>query len=247
MSLNLMLHCGAELTERYDPRIINAPQSMGPRHAPFAYADMIDGILDAYNSFGLIVKQQAFGTLKDGSRFFGMMELANGADDYSTVIGMRASQDQSIAAGLATGIGVFVCDNLSLSGEVTISTRQTTNVLHRLPELIYNAANKTRTLIEHQHERVGNYKQIALPPRAGDAAITELVRRGAINPSQVGRVIEEYDTPSHVEFEEPNIWRLHNAVTEVYKPTNGHTNMSVLPKRSTLLTEFCDQLAGLNF
>lgn len=245
--LNLMLHCGAELTEKFDPRIINTPQSIGPRHAPFAYADMIDGTINAFSALGMSVKQEAYGTLKDGSRFFGMMELASNAEDYSIVVGLRASQDQSIAAGLAAGAGVFVCDNLSFSGEVTVGTRQTTNVMDRLPELIYSAANSTKRLIQHQHDRVESYKQIALPARVGDAAITELVRRGAVNPSQVGRLIEEFDAPSHEEFLEPNIWRLHNAVTEVYKPTNGHTNMAILPKRSTLLTEFCDQLAGLNF
>jgi hypothetical protein len=245
--LNLVLHCGAELTDRLDPRIINTPQSIGPRHAPFAYADMINGAINAFQSFGLVVKQQAYGTLKDGSRFFGMLELSSNADDYSTIVGLRASHDQSIAAGIAAGTGVIVCDNLSFSGEVTIGTRQTTNVMERLPQLIYQAASKTRKLIEHQHDRIETYKKQVLPSRVGDAAIIELVRRGAVNPSQVGRLIEEYDTPSHAEFEEPNIWRLHNAVTEIYKPTNGHTNMAVMPKRSTLLTEFCDQLAGLNF
>ena len=247
--LNLMLHCGAEYTDRYDPRIINTPQPIGPRHAPFAYADFIDNTIAAFSALGLCVIQQVYGTLKDGSRFFGMMELSNGyqADDYSIVIGLRASQDQSIAAGFAAGAGVFVCDNLSFSGEVQLATKQTTNVLSRMPVLIHQAANKTKTLIDHQHERVGQYKQIEILPRAGDAAITELVRRGAINPSQCGRVIEEWDNPSHEEFSETNVWRLHNAVTEVYKPTNDHTNMAILPKRSVLLTEFCDQLANINF
>ena len=246
-NLNLMLHCGAELTPKYDPRILDIPKSMGPRHAPFPYIDLIDGTESAFQSLGLRIKQEAYGTLKDGSRFFGMLELASNADDFSIVVGLRASHDQSISAGFVAGAGVFVCDNLSFSGEVKLATKQTLNVMHRLPEMIYSASQSTKHLIQRQYDRVEAYKEIALPNRAGDAAITELVRRGAVNPSQVGRLIEEYDTPSHEEFEAPNIWRLHNAVTEIYKPTNGHTNMVQMPARSALLTEFCDQLAGLNF
>ncbi len=79
-----------------------------------------------------------------------------------------------------------------------------------------------------------------------------MVRIGAILPSHVGRVIEEYDNPSHEEFaQEKNVWRLHNAVTEVYKPvivgeaTQGRTQMQVLPERSISLTHACDSLSNI--
>lgn len=247
-NLNLMLHCGAEQVERDDQLLTMVPESLGNRHAPFAYSDFISEVEHSFNSMSLQIVQAQFGVLKDGSRFFGLMELQNGfnADDYSIVVGLRASHDQSLAAGIVAGSGVFVCDNLSFSGEVKINTRQTLNVMERMPELVYEATTKVKGLIQFQHARFDAYKSTDLKARAGDAMITELVRRGAINPSQTQRVIEEWDQPSHEEFSEHNVWRLHNAVTEVYKPTNGHTNMARLPQRSIMLTELCDHLSGLN-
>lgn len=249
-NLNLMLHCGAERVERNDEVLTREPEILGARHNPIPHSDFINLVEDRLADNGLKIVQAQFGATHDGSRFFGLMEIVNGynPEDYSTVIGIRASHDQSIAAGLVAGSGVFVCDNLCFSGEVKIGTKQTTNMLNRLPELTHSAVFGTKRLIEHQHERFDTYKRFEIKSRVGDAAIVELIRRGAISPSQGGRVIEEWDNPSHEEFAQGhNIWRLHNAVTEVYKPRNDHTAMATLPDRSQKLTTFCDEVAGINF
>jgi len=249
--LDLMLHCGAEAVERNSHLLTRTPEQLGSRHQPIAHIDFINEVETALEYQNLTIQQAQFGALKDGSRFFGLFEVTNGflAEDYSTVIGLRASHDQSIAAGIVAGSGVFVCDNLCFSGEVKVGTKQTTNILDRLPELVNTAVNKVSTLIAHQHDRFSQYKDTQIGKRAGDAAIVELIRRDAISPSQSGRVIEQWDTPTHEEFEQDGFsaWRLHNAVTEVYKPTNGHTYMQTLPKRSQALTQFCDELSGVNW
>lgn len=250
-NLNLMLHCGAEAVAR-DSQILTAmPEKLGPRHNPIPFITMIEAVEYAASQYGMTIQQQAFGALKDGSRFFGLMEVGKGSsnDEYSTVIGLRGSHDQSLAAGIVAGSGVFVCDNLSFSGEVKIGTKQTTNILDRLPELVFDSMGRVGNLIDMQHERFDKYKGTQLTKRVGDAAIIELVRRGAITPSQTGRVIEQWDTPNHDEHAQygHSIWRLHNAVTEVYKPNNGHTHMGTLPERSQALTAFCDEMAGINW
>lgn len=250
--LNLMLHCGSQHVERTSPVLTAIPEPMGPQHHPIPYMELIQNVERELGAYGLVIQQERFGALKDGARFFGLLEVVNGhkADDYATVIGLRASHDQSIAAGIVAGSGVFVCDNLCFSGEVKIGTKQTTNILDRLPYLVHDAISSVGRLVDMQHERFGKYKETEIPKRVGDAAITELVRRGAVNPSQVGRVIEQWDTPKHEEHAQfgNSVWKLQSAVTEVYKPAEGqNTNMGVLPERSQTLTQFCDELAGIEW
>ena len=43
-------------------------------------------------------------------------------------IGFRNSYDKSMAIGIAIGAEVFVCDNLSLTGDITIMKKHTLNV-----------------------------------------------------------------------------------------------------------------------
>lgn len=250
-NMNLMLHCGAERVERTDGALYAEPVKLGSQHNPIRHIDFIRLVEEQLKSFGLTIRQEQFGATHDGGRFFGLLEVVNGYDaaDYATIIGLRASHDQSIAAGLVAGSGVFVCDNLCFSGEVKIGTKQTTNLLQRLPELTHEAVKNTKVLIQHQHDRFEAYKGTEISPRIGDAAIVELVRRNAISPSQAGKVIQEWDNPTYEEFTEngDSIWKLHNAVTEVYKPTNGHTAIATMPARSQALTKFCDELADISW
>ena len=58
---------------------------------------------------------------------FGLLEVANcqQTEDYAYVLGLRNSHDKRFPAGLAVGASVFVCDNLSFSGEIKIGRKHT--------------------------------------------------------------------------------------------------------------------------
>ena len=44
------------------------------------------------------------------------------------VVGVRNSHDKSFPAGLVIGASIFVCDNLSFSGEVKLARKHTVHV-----------------------------------------------------------------------------------------------------------------------
>jgi glycerol-3-phosphate responsive antiterminator len=52
------------------------------------------------------------------------------------MVGIRGSYDQSMSRMLGVGSRVFVCDNMAFSTEVSIATKQTTNIGSRLPGLM---------------------------------------------------------------------------------------------------------------
>lgn len=231
MSSNpLFLHCGAESIDRHQLALVPTPPPMGPRHQPYPYIDFVDRVADGLQTIGLGVVEERYGLMKDGSRFFGLMECrpihaammqtAQGRErDYALMVGLRGSHDQSLARGLVAGSRVFVCDNLCFSGEVQISTKQTTHIERRLPGLILDAVRGLDGIFQVQDARFAQYRAFQVKPRIGDAIITELVRREVINPSHVGRLIREWDHPSHEEHAENgwSLWRMHNACTEALK------------------------------
>lgn len=255
---NLMLHCGAEAIERAELANVMpmAEHFGGARHNPVPYIDYVDQVADAIMSNGYAIHNEKFGVDQDGGKFFGLMEIAPAIEgeylpanesEYGLMVGLRGSYNQSLARGLAVGSRVFVCDNLAFSGEVTFKTRQTTNINDRLPALIGGAVGQLLDLSHLQDRRFDAYKNRELKPRWGDAAIIECVRRGVVNPSQVGRVIEEWDTPCHDEHAADgyNAWRFHNAVTEAIKPKNGRAAVLQNQDRTIKLTSFLDEVAGI--
>lgn len=253
---NLLLHCGADSVTRDRMYDVPTPPPMGPRHHPVPYSDFIDLTADALDSVGLRVIDEQYGLLKDGSRMFGLMELGGkfqtSGQDFGLMLGLRASHDQSIARGLVIGSRVFVCDNLAFSGEVSISTKQTTNIESRLPGMVYEAVQTLPNHFEVQAQRFDAYKGRELKPRWGDAALVEMVRRDVLSGSGLGKALVEWDNPSHEEHEQYgySAWRLMQAVTEALKAPRDEEGNPTRPAapvamaKTVRMTQFLDEICG---
>jgi len=217
------------------------------------FVDDVDIVLDQFKSIGARIEDAAYGVLsRDGlpARFFGLIELRLpnvDDDDFGLMVGLRGSYDQTLPRGLAVGSRVFVCDNLAFSGEVTIKTKQTTFIGQRLPRLIAQAVDRIPALAQAQSAKFDAYRDTTIGQRAGDAMLVELVRRGAMAPSQLGVAIKEWDTPSHREHADLgwSVWRLHNAVTQALKPANPErAAVPMTWQRTQVMTRFLDETIG---
>lgn len=251
----LMLHCGAHSIARPQLAALPVPGALGPRHVVRPFIEDVELVERELAVWGVGVNDEAFGVTHDGNRFFGVLEckplegdyIPKG--DYSLLVGLRGSYDQSMARGLAVGSRVFVCDNLAFSGEVSVLTRQTTNVAERLPGMLREAVGRIPAMAQHQKARFEQYRLTKLSQRQGDAAMIELVRQQIVNPSQVGRLVREWDEPSHPEHAEDgySVWRLFNAVTEAIKPANkDRLAIPSVWERTIPLTNFLDGVAQLH-
>lgn len=257
--MGLILHCGAEAIDRNALAAIPTPAPMGPRHKPVPYGDFVNLVDDSLRNVGLAIVDEQYGALKDGARMFGLMEVRSllqpANDDFALMVGLRASHDQSLARGLVVGSRVFVCDNLAFAGDVSINTKQTTYIEDRLPGMVYEAVQTVPGHFEVQTQRFGAYQERELKPRWGDAALIEMVRRDVLNPSQVGKAIQEWDKPSYEAHEDAGrtVWRLMQAVTETLKaPIDPETNLPtraaapVAMERTVRMTRFLDEICGFD-
>jgi len=142
---NLLLHCGAHAVDRVIISAITTPQATAT-WTPLPHMALIEEVEQALNSNGLSVMNQAHSLTHDGLRYFGLMEIQNGVihRDYAWVLGLRNSHDKSFPAGIVAGANVFICDNLSFSGEIKIARKHTRFILRDLPFLTQQAIGRLK-------------------------------------------------------------------------------------------------------
>lgn len=240
----LMLHAGAEPAEWRDLTYIKTPL-VTRSHVPIPHHRLVDAVTRQLSAAGMQVASEEFGLSKDGQKFFGLLNLATGRGnpDGADCIGIRNSHDKSFSASLAAGRQVFVCDNLSFSGEVTLSRRHTANIKRDLTMLLTRCIDKLMSFRRTQDERFDAYRDHGVDDfRFHDLAVNAIDAR-VIGTNRLKPLLEEWRNPRHEAFEPRTLYSAFNAFTEVLKPCNIHT----LPARTTRLHGLCDLRAGLHY
>jgi len=227
------------------------PPSQGRFHRPVPFAAYIDEVKEALDRNGLRSIQDEFALSKDNNKLFGVMEVEPlegqliTSDEWKLLVGVRGAHDQSISRGLTLGSSVMVCSNLCFSGDLgTFTTKQTTHIWDRLPRLIYDAVARIPEMATRQEKSFQSYQDHTMGHRTGDAALMELVRRGALTGAQVVRAMEEWDNPTHEDHGRhgDSIWKLFNASTEALKPTGANVNHHTIQDRTLKVSGFMDEL-----
>ena len=234
--LNLMLHCGAHRARRDE--VLQSPTPDRTRTwVPIPHYGLLGLVEKTLQNHGLQIVNQAHGLWQGGTRYFGLMEIQSGKTDgdYGLVLGLRNSHDKSFPAALALGSGVFVCDNLAFSGEVTIARRHTRFISRDLPGLVSRAIGRLVDMRIKQDQRIEAYKSTRINDRAAHDLIVRSLDAQVLPVTQLPSVLSEWREPSHAEFTEggQTVWRLFNSFTEALKGRN----LVALPKRTQACTD----------
>jgi hypothetical protein len=241
--LNLMTHAGGLRVEREQLRGVATPEST-ETWMPIPHFALLGGVQAQVEQQGLHVVEEAHALARDGRRYFGMLQLQNGNNpaDYSLVLGLRNSHDKSFPAGLCCGSGVFVCDNLAFSGEITLARKHTKNIMADLANLISRAVGGLGDLRRSQDARIAAYKTTGIADAQAHDLIVRALDADVVPVTRVPAVLKEWRTPSHPEFAEGrNAWRLFNAFTEVMKGSSVFER----PRTSLALHGIMDAACGL--
>lgn len=221
----LVLHCGAETVEREVVDAIATPAPVasqtGRLYVPVPHGLVIDSVKQAVCSTGLAIADEHYALSRGGSRVFGLLTLAEPdarGDDYALTVGLRNSHDKSFPVGLCLGSRVFVCDNLSFSGEVDVKRKHTRYIREALPGLINQCVAK---LVSHRgqiDQRIEAYKDTAVEnPRHLHDLVLRAFKARAIPAKAIPAVVKEFEEPRHPEFRDWSLWSCFNAFTEVLK------------------------------
>lgn len=236
----LMLHTGATTATLDQVRAVATP----PRTAswvPIPHDRLLEGVERSLEGVGLQVVTAAHGLAHDGQRYFGLLQVAQGdqSDDFGLVVGVRNSHDKSFPAALALGATVFVCDNLSFSGEVKLARKHTTYIERDLPSLVSRAIGRLTDMRGTQERRFIAYKDQPLTDSQVNDVVIQALDARVLPVTRIPDVLQEWRHPAH-EFGDKTAWRLFNGFTEVLKG-----NLDMLAARTTALHGILDATCGL--
>ena len=218
--MTLILHRGAQEASREEIGEIPIPITTRS-YSPVAHGELADSLAKRaeYLLPEFSLHKSQFGLARDGQQLFGVHSFRNGSTDLALSIGFRNSYDKTLSVGIAVGASVMVCDNLALSGDITLMRKHTTNVETDLNSLIVTAILKARTAFHQVKADAQSMQQLPLADDEAYRLIGLMYGRGVISPRQIPVVKNEWMEPSHDEFRERTMWAFYNAVTEALKTT----------------------------
>ncbi len=240
-TLNLMLHCGGRAITREELAAVKTPEATDSWQ-PVPHWELLDAVGNTLTRSGMTVVSEAHGISREGDRYFGLLQVANGSnpDDYSLIVGVRNSHDKSFPAALCLGADVFICDNLSFSSEVKLARKHTRFIARDLPGLVERAVGLLGDHRQHQDTRIAAYKEHILTDIGAHDVLINAMDARIIGACQLPKVLEQWRTPAHEEFRDRTAWSLFNGFTEVVK---GNAETSLV--RTQRLHGLMDSVCGL--
>lgn len=239
----LTLHCGARAVSLEQVASVTLPETTRSWH-PISHLQLIQTVQNTLSANNLTFGTQAHSLTHDGMRYFGLMEVRGQqvSDDYCWVLGLRNSHDKTFPAGVVAGASVFVCDNLSFSGEVKIARKHTRFIARDLPQLIEGAIGRLMEKWNSQDARIAAYKERNIDDAQAHDLLIRATDVGVCSNRLIPEVLREWRQPRYSQFEGRNIWSLFNAFTEAFKGGN----LAELPKRAEALHGLLDIHVGLH-
>jgi hypothetical protein len=235
---NLILHCGGQrVNTLQELDLIPVPeQTRTYRPVPHPHAELVRFIRkvgdDMLTTRGYEHRLDQYGVAAEGRRFFGISTYTpEDGGDLGLCIGYRNSYDKSMSVGVALGASVFICDNLALSGEITILRKHTKGVWEALQEMAITSIYRAGTRFRQVQADAQALKALPLERQQGYRLLGGLFGEDVLSVRQLVKAAEQWDKPVHEDFQPRNAWSLYNACTEALKTSNpmsimeDHTNL----------------------
>jgi len=216
--MGLLLHCGGKHASLYELQQIQLPTETDTYKPVSHYelalnlSDVASGLLNGYT-----LSKSSFGLARGGNQMFGVHTFQNGSDSMGLSIGFRNSYDKSMSVGIAIGATVFVCDNLALTGDISLMRKHTTNVWEDLETMVVTTVYRSQHNFQHIVQDANLFKQKSISDNEAYQFLGLLYGHGVISPRQIPMVKKEWLNSEYDEFSERNAWSFYNACTEALK------------------------------
>jgi hypothetical protein len=192
---------------------------------PIPHYDLVCSRVDGLQKHDIQITREAYATSgQDHARFFGVLDLVIpdlAQPDYAMALGIRGSNDRSMAIQATAGARVFVCDNLAFSGD------SGTIVLRKKHTSRLDLSQVVPPAIDAYLERAGQFvldieqmKSLELTEARAKQVVYDAFIRERVMPLRYLPNVHRlyFDDPEQRErFEARSMWSLHNAFTEVVK------------------------------
>ncbi len=148
----LMVHTrGGQTVTRDELETIQVPEATDS-YQPVSHFELANTLATIGQDLlrGYTLKTEQYGLARQGQQMFAVQTYSRDNSEMGLSIGFRNSYDKSMAIGIAIGASVFVCDNLALTGEITVLKKHTANVWTALEETVITVLYRS----QHNFDRI---------------------------------------------------------------------------------------------
>ena len=90
-----------------------------PTHKPVPHHEIVGALIETLGFRHIGVVEEEYAVSNEGMKMFGVLDLETQMEGCRFSIGLRNSHDKSFRLALTVGYRVFVCSNMSFSGDFT--------------------------------------------------------------------------------------------------------------------------------
>ena len=211
--------CATNAATENRVRAIQAPDGTAT-WVPIPHFELLDTVQEVMADRGMVIDptSKQFGLKRDDNQMFAVLNVVSDLDkDFGLAVGLRNSTDKSLSAAICFGSGVFVCDNLVFSGEVVLARKHTKNIRDALAGIIGEAIDQADVFRQFNDRLYATLKRSEISDSVVHDIVCRAFKADAIPVSRIKHVLDEWETPSHPEFEPRTAWSMFNAFTEAAK------------------------------
>ncbi len=215
----LMVHTpGDRKLSREELGLVPCPEGTAT-HRPVPHIQLVTSVLEGLAMRQINVISDEYAISEDGMKMFGMLDLASSAGDFRFAIGIRNSHDKSMSLGMVAGMRVFVCSNMSFSGDfVAIAKKHTKNL--DIMDSLAVGIDRIHRSFNALTQQVERWKGLQLTDdRAKSIMFDAFFGPTKLDCPQhlIKAVRDNYFEPKYPEFEPRTFYSLQNSFTSSFK------------------------------
>lgn len=162
---------------------------------------------------------------------------------------MRNSHDRSMGISAALGHNCFICDNLSLSGDVMFARKHTINALQDVLLTFWSLIQTMKEQYVFDQEFRDAAKKVEVKNDFGFEILGRMAGNGALsfeggNKSQFALAMNQWKKPTYEVFEDRTLWSLHNAVTYAQRKSGIGRRLEAGSTGSAITRDILDNIEG---
>ena len=216
--MTLSLSRGGQKILKEDLKLIEVPKAT-VSYTPVSHYDLANSLStigqDILSDYTLIGEN--YGIARQGNQLFAVLNFKKDNSEMALSFGFRNSYDKSMSIGFCCGASVFVCSNLTLSGDITVMRKHTKNVLIELEDLAITTLYKAQYTFTNLVKDSDQMKNTQIKDDEAFRILGLLFGKGILSPRQLPVVKSQWLKPEHPDFQPRNAWSFYNACTHSLK------------------------------
>lgn len=186
-------------------------------HQVVPHIDIVDALEEGLGFRHISITNEEYAVTKDGKNFFGVLTLDQGMDGASFALGVRNSHSKQFRLSVVVGLRVFVCTNLSFSGDFDIVLSKHSKHF-QLKAAISVGLDEAQRGFAPMRQRVETWQQTQITDDQARLSIYKAYVEDYLDAPKctMKDVHKNWTTPAHDEFRPRTMYSLQNAFTSAF-------------------------------